>query len=248
MYMKSLHGRTAIITGASSGIGEATAHRLAEEGVCTVLASRSVEKLRAIADEIREEHGTEALTVETDVTEKEQVEELIDKAVDEFGSLDILVNNAGLGLGGDVESMEDEDFHTMMDVNCDGMFFTARAALPHLKESNGNIIFLGSIAGQYPRAPNPVYAATKAWTRSFSKSLSAQVGDEGVAVTVVNPSEVRTEFASKSGSSFKERFEEGEVTEPEDIADSIVFAAKQDEPNTVSEIDLYRRDKLKDMI
>jgi NADP-dependent 3-hydroxy acid dehydrogenase YdfG len=245
---QNLHNHASIVTGASSGIGKATAEKPAEEGSNIVLAYLSVDRLEELADHLEESHGIEAVAVETDVTEKEQVEKMIETVVEKFGGLDIVVNNAGLGLGGDVESMEDSDFHTMMDVNCDGMFFTARAALPHLKESNASIIFLGSIAGQYPRAPNPVYAATKAWTRSFSKSLSAQIGDEGVAVTVVNPSEVRTEFASESGSSFAERFEEGEVTEPEDIADSIVFAAKQEEPNTVSEIDLYRHDKLGDMI
>lgn len=239
---------TSIVTGASSGIGEATAQKLAEEGSNLVLASRSIDQLEDLAKRLKEKHGVEAVAVETDITEKEQVEEMIDTAVKAFDGIDIVVNNAGVGLGGDVESMSDEDYHTMMDVNCDGMFFTARAALPHLKESDGNLIFLGSIAGQYPRAPNPVYAATKAWTRSFSKSLSAQIGDEGVAVTVVNPSEVRTEFASKSGSPFKERFEEGEVTEPEDIADSIVFAARQEDKNTLNEIDVYRRDKLTDMI
>ena len=244
----TMEDRTAIITGASSGIGESTAEKLAEKGADLVLASRSIQELEDLAERLESSFGIEALAVKTDVTEKDQVESMVRKAADKFGGVDIVVNNAGLGVGGDVESMSDEEFHTMMDVNCDGMFFTARAALPHLKESDGNIIFIGSIAGQYPRAPNPVYAATKAWTRSFSKSLSAQVGDEGVAFTVINPSEVRTEFASESGSSFAERFEEGEVTEPEDIAEAVVFAAGQDEPNTVSELDLYRRDKLGDMI
>lgn len=245
---QDLHGKTAVITGASSGIGEATAEKLAEEGANLVLASRSIEELENIAENVESDYDVEAVAVETDVTEKEQVEDMIETAVDEFDSLDVLVNNAGVGLGGDVESMSDDDYHTMMDVNCDGMFYASRAALPHLKESDGNIIFLGSIAGQYPRGPNPVYAATKSWTINFAKSLSAQVGDEGVGITVVNPSEVRTQFASESGSPFKERFEKGSVTEPEDIADSIVFAAKQEERNTLSEIDVYRRDKLGDMI
>lgn len=244
---QNLDGTVSVVTGASSGIGELTARKLAEQGSKVVLASRSLERLEIIAGEIQEEHGVEAIAVKTDVTEKSEVEEMVDKAVSEFGGLDILVNNAGVGLGGDVEEMKDEDYHTMMEVNCDGMFYAARAALPHIRESEGNMIFIGSIAGQYPRAPNPVYAATKSWTRNFAKSLSAQVGDEGVAVTVVNPSEVRTEFASESGSSFAERFEEGEVTEPEEVAEAVLFAAGQEQTSTINEIDVYRRDKLGDM-
>ena len=130
----------------------------------------------------------------------------------------------------------------MMDTNADGMFFTTRAALPHLRESSGNLIFIGSFAGKYPRPFNPVYAATKWWTRGFAHSVEAQVGDDDVGVTVVNPSEVRTEFGAVYGESFSERFDEGEVTEPKEIAEAVAFAAAQ-ENSTVSELDLYRRDK-----
>lgn len=244
----SIEGKTALITGASSGIGRETARKLAEEDVNVALASRSEDVLEEIAMGIEEEFEVDTLVVPTDVTEEEQVDEMIEETVDEFDSLDILVNNAGLAIGGEVDGMDSEEYRTMMDVNCDGMFYAARAALPHLKESEGNIIFLGSLAGQYPRPTNPVYAATKWWTRGFALSLSSQIGDENVAVTVVNPSEVRTDFASESGNSFEERFEEGEVSEPEDVAESILFAAKQEDRNTINEIDVYRRDKLHDTL
>jgi len=124
----------------------------------------------------------------------------------------------------------------------DGVFFTTRAALPHLRESSGNLIFVGSFAGRFPRPFNPVYAATKWWVRGFAHSVEGQVGEDGVAVTVVNPSEVRTEFGSEEGESFEERFEPGTVTEPEEVADAIAFAAGKN-GSTVSEIDVYRRDK-----
>jgi hypothetical protein len=114
--------------------------------------------------------------------------------------------------------------------------------LPHLKASDGNLVFVGSFAGQYPRPFNPVYAATKWWVRGFAHSVEADVGEDGVGVSVVNPSEVRTEFGSTYGESFEERFDPGEVTEPDEIADAILFCAKQDR-STVSELDLYRRDK-----
>jgi NADP-dependent 3-hydroxy acid dehydrogenase YdfG len=132
----------------------------------------------------------------------------------------------------------------MTRVNCDGAFHLARATLPHLRASAGNLVFVGSIAGEYPRPFNPVYAATKWWTRGFAHSLAAQVGDEDVAVTTVNPSEVRTEFFSEEGTPIAERHEPGSVSEPEDVAAAIVFAARQQPPNTVHELDLYRRDKL----
>lgn len=242
-----IEGRNALITGASSGIGRETAYKLAEKGADVALAARSQDELEQIAASIEEEYSQEAVVIPTDVTEREQVEEMVEETVEQLGGLDIVVNNAGIGVGSDVETLEDDQYHKMMDVNCDGMFYTARATLPHLKESDGNLIFLGSIAGQYPRAPNPVYAATKWWTRGFALSLSAQIGDEDVAVTVVNPSEVRTGFAGEDGDPFRERFEEGTVTEPQDVARAIVTAADTEKPNVLNEIDVYRRDKLGDL-
>jgi NADP-dependent 3-hydroxy acid dehydrogenase YdfG len=238
----SLDNSATVVTGASSGIGEATAHEFASRGARVALASRSEDRLADIAADLETEYGTETLVVPTDVRDEGAVETLIETVVDGFGGLDVLVNNAGLGLGGDVADLSTEDYRTMMDTNVDGVFFATRAALPHLAASDGNLIFVGSFAGQYPRPGNPVYAATKWWVRGFAHSVEAQTGSDGVGVTVVNPTEVRTEFASESGASFAERFEPGEVSEPEEIADAIGFAAAQDN-STVHEIDVYRRDK-----
>ena len=138
--------------------------------------------------------------------------------------------------------MTTTEYRQMMDTNVDGVFYVSRAALPHLRETGGNLVFVGSFAGQYPRPFNPVYAASKWWVRGFAHSLEGQVGDAGVGITVVNPTEVRTEFGSEDGEAFEVRFEAGEVTEPEEIANAIRFAALQDS-STVSELDLYRRDK-----
>ncbi|MES3516335.1 MAG: SDR family oxidoreductase [Natronomonas sp.] len=237
---ESLDGKTAIITGASSGIGRATATALAAEGANVALAARSEDRIAALAEEL----DTEAIAVPTDVRDETAVEALIEETVAEWGGIDVLVNNAGLGRGSAVEELSTEEYRQMMETNTDGMFFAARAALPHLRESEGTAIFIGSFAGVFPRSFNPVYAATKWWTRGFAKSLSAQVGED-VSVAVINPSEVRTEFGSEDGESFNERFEEGSVTEPEEIAEAIVFAATQS-PSMVSELDLYRQDKLTD--
>ncbi|NIB99036.1 SDR family oxidoreductase [Halobacterium sp. R2-5] len=243
MVSARLDDQVAIVTGASSGIGEATARILARDGADVVLAARRRGELEAVADDVADEHGVDAHVVPTDVTNEDEVEALVDATCEEFGGVDALVNNAGLGVGGDVEDLSTDGYRQMMDVNCDGMFFATRAALPHLREADGNLVFVGSFAGQYPRPSNPVYAATKWWTRGFAHSVEAAVGDDGVAVTVVNPTEVRTEFGSEDGTAFEETFDPGEVTEPEEIAEAIAFAARQEAPTTTSEIDVYRRDK-----
>jgi len=238
----SLDGQAAIVTGASSGIGTATAHALARDGAAVALAARRRERLEEIADRLQTEYDAETLVVPTDVRDDAAVADLVESTVDAFGGLDLLVNNAGLVRGADVEDLSTADYRTMMETNTDGMFFATREAIPHLRDAAGTIVFIGSFAGQYPRPFNPVYAASKWWTRGFAKSVSAEVGDD-VAVTTINPSEVRTEFGSVYGESFEERFDEGEVTEPEEIAEAVVFAATQG-PSMASEIDMYRRDKL----
>ena len=224
-------------------MGEATVHELARAGANVALAARREERLESIASDLREEYGVEALVVPTNVRDEDAVDALVDATVETFGGLDLLVNNVGLARGSGVEDMTTEEYRAMMEVNADGYFFATRAALEHLREASGTLVFVGSFAGQYPRPFNPVYAATKWWVRGFAKSVSADVGEDDVAVTVVNPSEVRTEFGSDDGEAFEERFEPGEVTEPEEVADAIRFAAEQ-EPSMVSEMDVYRRDKL----
>lgn len=233
----------AIVTGASSGIGAATARALAREGADLSLAARREGRLAKLADELRGDHGVDVEVVPSDVTDAEAVDRLVDTTLASFDRLDLLVNNAGLAEGGPVEELSDEDYRGMMDTNCDGMFYAARAALPHLRETGGQLVFVASFAGKYPRSYNPVYAATKWWTRGFAKSLSAQAGED-VAVTIVNPAAVRTEF-EVGGVAFEDRFEPGEVVEPEEIGDAVAYAAKQS-PSMVHEIDVYERDKLVD--
>jgi hypothetical protein len=238
-----LAGQAVLITGASSGIGAATAHRVAADGGDVALLARREGRLEDLADEVTDAHDVTAHVVPADVSDPAAVAAAVESTVETLGSLDGVVANAGLGRGDEVETMSDDDYRTMMDVNVDGAFYTAREALPPLREATGNMVFIGSFAGQYPRPANPVYAATKWWVRGFAMSLAAQVGDEDVGVTVVNPTEVRSEFGSEDGEAFEERFEPGEVTEPEEVADAVAFALAQTPPTTVNELDVYRRDK-----
>jgi NADP-dependent 3-hydroxy acid dehydrogenase YdfG len=243
MATDTLAGETALVTGASSGIGEATVHALAEAGAAVALAARREERLEDITRDVESAYGVDTLVVPTDVTDIPAVEAMVETTVEEFGGLDILVNNVGLARGEGVADLSTEDYRLMMDVNVDGYFFPTREALPHVRESGGTLVFIGSFAGQYPRPGNPVYAATKWWVRGFAKSVSADVGEDNVAVTVINPAEVRTEFGGGDGETFEDRFEPGEVSDPEEVAAAVRFAAEQD-PSMVPELDLYRRDKL----
>ncbi|QCC59138.1 SDR family oxidoreductase [Natrinema thermotolerans] len=241
----TLESKTAIVTGASSGIGAATCHELADAGANVVLAARSEDRLSDLAADLEADHGVEALAVPTDVREESAVDALLEAAVDRFGGIDVLVNNAGLARGSDIESMTTEAYETMQETNVDGVFYASRAALPHLREREGHLVFVASFAGRHPRPSNPVYAATKWWVRGFAKSLAAQVGDDGVGISIVNPAEVRSEFGAADGESFAERFGEGEVSEPEEVAEAIRFAASR-EGSSISELDINRRDKFAD--
>jgi NADP-dependent 3-hydroxy acid dehydrogenase YdfG len=237
----TLRGKTAIVTGASSGIGAATARALATRGANVVVSARREGRLREVAEDV-EDAGGEALVVTADVTDDAQVAALVAETVEAFGQLDVVVANAGLGRDVAVEEMDTATYRQMMDVNVDGAFFTARESIPHLRETEGVLIFLSSFAGEYPRPGNPVYAATKWWIHGFARSLAGSVGPDGIGVTTINPSEVRTEFGSEDDSAMAESFEPGEVTEPEEVAAAVAFAAAQNPPTAVN-VDVYRRDK-----
>lgn len=237
-----LHGQSVLITGASEGIGRATALELASRGAKVAMAARTESKLAALADEIEREHGTETLVVPTDVTEEAQVQSMVADTVEAFGGLDVVVSNAGISHEEYLEDVTMEEFERVQTINLRGTFLTARESMPHLRESQGNIIFLGSLAGKFPSPKFPVYAASKSWIRGFALSIAGDVGRDGVGTTVVAPTSVRTDIGAESrGQSLKEKYAEGEVPEPEDLARAIAFAAEQESPNTVSELDFFTR-------
>lgn len=233
-----------VITGASSGIGAATARQLAHEGSDLVLAARSVKRLEDVAAECRNE-GVEAAVVPTNVTEYGDVESLIEATRERFGRLDAVVVNAGTGEQRDrqIEELPLEQFETVTATNVHGAFYTTRAALPALREHGGTIVFVGSYKGRYPSTSTPVYAASKWWLRGFAKSVAGQVGSDGVGVSVVNPTGVRTEFGSQFRAETNNEALEAETTvSADDVAEAITYAIDQDAPTVAAEIDLYRQD------
>lgn len=234
---------TVVVTGASAGVGAATARRVASAGANVVLAARREARLEELAADIEREYDVTALVQPTDVRDSDAVGALIAAAAERFDGVDGVVANAGLARGSDIATMSDEQYRTMMGVNVDGAFFTAREALPHLVDSGGDLVFVGSFAGQYPRPFNPVYAASKWWIRGFARSLAAQ--EPEVGVTVVNPAEVRTEFGLEDEEPAKERLDPDEGSSPEEVADAIAFALGQ-AGSTVAELDLYRDGKFAD--
>jgi NADP-dependent 3-hydroxy acid dehydrogenase YdfG len=239
-------GRVALVTGASSGIGAATARRFAAEGADVVLAARTETALSTVAAECREA-GVEALSVPTDVTDAAAVEALVAATTDRFGRLDVAVANAGVGEARDVPIPELplEQFERVTETNVHGAFHTTRAVLPALRASTGALVFVGSFKGRYPSTSTPVYAASKWWLRGFARSVAGRVGPDGVGVTVVNPSGVTTPF----GSEFREEpnetaLDEETTLDAADVADAVVYAAGRDAPATVTELNLDRRDVL----
>jgi len=227
------------VTGASAGIGRATARRLARGGADVALVARRESRLEDLAGRLEADFGVDALVAPTDVRDADAVAEAVAGTVDAFGGLDLLVSNAGVSGGGydRLEELSLEDFRTLTETNVFGAFYATRAALPHLRESSGNLVFVGSSAGKLPRPGAPVYAASKWWTRGFALSVEAHAGEDGVAVTLVNPTAVRTRL-------WADELDEGEAAEPEEVAEVIAFAARQAPQTTLSEVDLFRRDLL----
>jgi len=196
---KDLKGRVAVITGASSGIGQATAERFAAEGMPVVVGARRVARLAEVAEGIRRMGGT-ARAVETDVRQPDQVRRLVEEAVAAFGRVDVLVNNAGLGYFGPVESTPVEEARYLFDVNLMGTLHGVQAAVPHMRrQGSGHIINVASIVGKRATPGNGVYSATKFAQVALSEALRLELASAGIRVSVVCPVSTITEFFEVAG-------------------------------------------------
>lgn len=226
--MSTLSGKTAIVTGASKGIGRSVAMTLAQAGANVVLAARNFEMLAAVQREI----GPAAIAIPTDVTSENSVRNLVIEAERKFGTVDILVNNAGVGIFRSVVDMKTDDFESMMNVNLKGVFLCSRAVLPHMiRRKGGEIINIASLAGKNSFSGGSVYSATKWGLIGFARSLMLEVRDHNIRVVTVCPGSVNTGFADKDRN-------DPEIIQPEDVADTVLFALTMPHRVNVSEIDV----------
>jgi clavulanate-9-aldehyde reductase len=232
----TLTGKTAAVTGASSGIGEATARLLAQGGCNVALAARREDRLKDLATEL----GEGALAVPTDVTDAAACEALVSRAIERFGSVDILIANAGLGLYGSIPDGDPEDWRRMFEVNVLGVLYVARAAVRHmLDRGSGDIVIVSSLAGRrVPTADGTVYAATKHALTAVAEGLRMDVSARGVRVVNVEPGLVRTEFPENQSESAEQFYAEKEYSpiEAEDVAAAVVYAVCQPRRVSISEI------------
>src|SRR5512143_46590 len=229
----NLDGTVALVTGASSGIGEATARALAQEGAAVSLVARRKERLDQLAAELAGRSGR-ALVLETDVTDRAQATAAVERTVAELGRLDIVINNAGVMLLGPIVGAPLEEWERMVELNVLGLLYTAHAALPHLLEAAedgprrvADLVNISSVAGRVARAGSGVYNLTKHGVGAFSESLRQEVTTRHVRVSLVEPGAVETELASHLRPEIAEqsmkRFANIERLEAEDIADTIAF-------------------------
>ena len=222
---ETLKGKVALVTGASSGIGEAAARALAQRGAAVTLVARSEERLGFIVREISAAGG-QALAVKTNVTDKDSVRDTVERTVEQFGTLDVLVNNAGLGLSGRVAELRSEDLRYVFEVNMLGPLNCVQAALPHMRRG-GRIINVSSVVGKRAIPKVGGYCATKFALNALSDSLRVEVADRGITVSSVYPGTTRTAFRENSRRTKDEKrgWRPGGVT-PEKVGEKISDAAE----------------------
>ena len=237
-----LAGEVAIVTGASSGIGEATAESLASRGADVVLAARRADELEAVAERIRSNGGT-AVVVPTDVTEDDDIDTLVTETVDEFGAVDILINNAGVMLLEPLEEADRENLRQMIEVNLLGLMNLTHAALPVMQEQDtGHIVNISSTAGRRAGAKSSGYNATKFGVNAFTEAVRQEVTTEGIRTTIVEPGAVDTELQDHiPDEEIKQQIEEGMIEsmtplESEDIARAVAYAVTQPQHVNVNEM------------
>lgn len=238
---QKLDGKVALVTGASSGIGEATAFALSGEGAKVAIAARREERLKQLADKI-ENQGGEALVIPTDATDEGQTRDMVRQTKEHFGRLDILVNNAGIMLTGGIDGANTDDWRRMVDINMLGLMYATHAALPIMKEQgSGHIVNMSSVAGRVAMANFGVYNATKFGVGAFSEALRQEVLDHKIRVTAIEPGVVDTELPEhitdrEAKQQTKSFYQSMVPLESEDIAAAIIYAVTQSDRVNVNEI------------
>jgi NADP-dependent 3-hydroxy acid dehydrogenase YdfG len=240
--MGALDGKVAAITGASSGIGEATALALAAEGAAVALGARREDRLKELAGRI-ESDGGRALALSADVAEEDSARAFVEQTASELGRIDVLVNNAGVMLLGPVEGADTDEWRTMVHVNLLGLLYCTHAALPLMREQGGgHIVNISSVAGKNANAGSAVYNLTKFGVGAFSEALRQEALHSNIRVTIIEPGFVATELQGHNKNPVvvetieKMRDQMGEVLQAEDIARGIAYAVTQPAHVSVNEV------------
>lgn len=228
--MTQLQYKVAVVTGASSGIGKGIATALAERQVQLVLAGRNEARLEETANHLKETYNAQVETVITDVTQRQQVEQLVEQAKSHYGHLDIIVNSAGQMLSPAITDGDVEAWETMIDVNVKGTLYGINAALPHFKkQGSGHIINIASISGFEVTKQSTMYSATKAAIHTITQGLEKELARTGVRVTSISPGMVDTPMGSGD-------FGDRKKLEAKNIAEAVVYALEQPSHVNVNEI------------
>ena len=226
-----LKGKTAIVTGATKGIGRAIAEALAGEGMNVLISARDAEEVNRAAEEITERGGGRALGVRCDVRKHEDVRALVERAA-EFSSLDVLINNAGIGKFGTVEEMSPEDFRAVIETNVLGVYYCCHESIPHMKQAGGGyIINISSLAGTNAHPEMAAYNASKFALNGFSEAMMQEVRADNIKVSYIMPGSVNTEFGDGAP-------KPGYALQPEDIARVCLDLLHHDERSLPSRVEI----------
>jgi len=241
--MENIKGKVVVITGASSGLGEATARMLSAQGATVVLGARRIERLQKLVDELTSSGG-KALALVTDVTDHNRVKSLVDAAVQKYGRIDVMINNAGLMPHSPLERLKIDDWNRTIDVNIKGVLYGIAAALPHMKQQKaGHIINVSSVAGHKVTPNGAVYCATKHAVRALSEGLRGEVKPYNIRATIISPGAVATELPNSiteaDVSAGVHKFYADFAIPADSFARAVVFAMSQPDDVDINEI-LFR--------
>lgn len=237
----NIEGKVIVITGASSGLGEATARELSDQGAILVLAARRLDRINALANEFTK-NGKQALAVQTDVTNFEQVKSLADAAVKEFGRIDVILNNAGIMPSSPIMDCDVSQWNQVINVNINGVLNGIAAVLPYMKaQKRGHIINVSSVAAHKIGNGSGIYSATKSAVRAISEGLRLEAKDYNIRTTIISPGVIDTElpFASGEASEGTKQFYESVAIPADSFARVAAFAISQPEEVDINEI-LFR--------